>query len=637
MLNIPNEIKELLKTDSTPKNFRVHFPNGERADITNENLVSESVKFTESVMSQDKFKLGLCESPVIEFEVFNVENIKGKRIECYYEIYCADTVEDAVYRDDLDAYVYPIPLGVFYVDSCKKEAKMNMRQVVAYGEQAYFEWKIPEGTYVKTNGNAIDISAYLALALQTSDVLNITSMQDIQNHFYDTKKYLLCEFSSGLTNALYRNIPETSVFIDFVGTSASETSTTLNVKKIAAVPFNFFMLCITYLSYPNITLFTFDPVGKVKNIDFIKNQFLNALNEYVQEYDFYDNQGRLIENIIHIYNEQLIADPIYYTQPYAYDSSGVPSSVLYRDNKYILYEDFNLPNGYWYIWNNDKTYCATYRDSSTIVSIINFIAGLTPASNYTQALASAINAWETVTGHTWREYGAVVESEWANGENNRVAYGKAIEFTSLGYSINNYESLTREEAQKYAENILESQGKLGRFDREGNFEAFTLDTDTLVPNDTDLVPSGSLTPNGADVDNINPSEYETAWYDDELSLPYGACSATHKVSGTDTYTIVYADGYDEDTDPSTYQIYDISNNDLIKEMTVEEITPILTTIITNLSNLRYMPSDIDMIGRPDIEAGDGIQVMSNSGAFNTYVFSRTIDGIQGLSDQITSK
>ena len=39
-------------------------------------------------------------------------------------------------------------------------------------------------------------------------------------------------------------------------------------------------------------------------------------------------------------------------------------------------------------------------------------------------------------------------------------------------------------------------------------------------------------------------------------------------------------------------------------MTVEEITPILTTIITNLSNLQYMPSDIDMVGRPDIEVGD---------------------------------
>ena len=120
-------------------------------------------------------------------------------------------------------------------------------------------------------------------------------------------------------------------------------------------------------------------------------------------------------------------------------------------------------------------------------------------------------------------------------------------------------------------------------------------------------------------------------------MPYGACAANHKVDNTDTYTIVYADGYDADTDPSTYQIYDISNNDLIKEMTVEQITPILTTIITNLSNLRYMPSDIDMVGRPDIEAGDGIQVMSNSGAFNTYVLSRTIDGIQGLSDTITAK
>ena len=75
MLNIPDEIKALFKNGSAFKNFHVHFPNGENADLNNDDIVAESVQFTESICSKEVFQFGLSERSQIEFECVGVQNI----------------------------------------------------------------------------------------------------------------------------------------------------------------------------------------------------------------------------------------------------------------------------------------------------------------------------------------------------------------------------------------------------------------------------------------------------------------------------------------------------------------------------------------------------------------------------------
>lgn len=88
MLNIPEEVKTLFSTDGVNKNFHVHFPNGETSDLNNENILSESVKFTESLCSQQYFKFGLAEASQIEFTAVGIPNILGAVIDCAMEIDC---------------------------------------------------------------------------------------------------------------------------------------------------------------------------------------------------------------------------------------------------------------------------------------------------------------------------------------------------------------------------------------------------------------------------------------------------------------------------------------------------------------------------------------------------------------------
>ena len=148
MLTVPALIKSLFMYDGVRKNFRVHFPNGEFADITNENIVQESLKFTESLCSQSVFKFGLAEASVIEFETVGVGNMYGMTIEASIEIDTSSlsaanitTIQSnpgdgtlvLAADSDLGYGFYRVPLGKFRVEKCpRNHGAMTHRQVVAY-------------------------------------------------------------------------------------------------------------------------------------------------------------------------------------------------------------------------------------------------------------------------------------------------------------------------------------------------------------------------------------------------------------------------------------------------------------------------------------------------------------------------
>ena len=150
MLTIPAAVQALFKTDGVRKNFRAHFPSGEQADITNTDVVRESLHFTESVCSQNTFKFGLAEASLIEFETVGRANMMGMVIECGIEIDTSSLSAaqiSAIQSDPGDGTLvlvsdsdtgygyYRVPLGVFTVTGCPRDHQaMTHRKVTAYGE-----------------------------------------------------------------------------------------------------------------------------------------------------------------------------------------------------------------------------------------------------------------------------------------------------------------------------------------------------------------------------------------------------------------------------------------------------------------------------------------------------------------------
>ena len=166
MLTVPATIQSLFKDDGIRKNFRVHFPNGENADLTNSDIISGSVRFTESICSKDVLQFGLAEAPRIEFECVNVQNIYGMVIECGIEVDTSSLSAaqiTAIQSDpgdgtlvlagdsDIGYGFYRVPYGVFTVTSCPRSAGAMWRRRV----EAYVDLRAPISEFLTKKLNAV--------------------------------------------------------------------------------------------------------------------------------------------------------------------------------------------------------------------------------------------------------------------------------------------------------------------------------------------------------------------------------------------------------------------------------------------------------------------------------------------------
>lgn len=171
MLTIPESVKTLFKTDGIRHNFRASFPNGELPDITNADVVRESLHFTESLCSQDPFKFGLSEASVIEFETVGIGNMYGMTIVCGIEIDTSSLSAaqiSAIQSDpgdgtlvlaaasDIGYGYYRVPLGTFKVTSCpRNHGTMAHRKVTAMSMYAGGSFPDSPYQYAKLASKAI--------------------------------------------------------------------------------------------------------------------------------------------------------------------------------------------------------------------------------------------------------------------------------------------------------------------------------------------------------------------------------------------------------------------------------------------------------------------------------------------------
>ena len=152
MLSVHSYIKDLYARDGVRKNLRVSFPNGERADLTNKDIIQDSVEMVESICSETVFRFGCVERSMISFECMNVENIMGCQIRCSLEIDTSSLSSSQLYTiqqyitywgdvgtlvsaedSDLGYGYYRMPYGLYWVESCPRDqSDRKRRKVTAY-------------------------------------------------------------------------------------------------------------------------------------------------------------------------------------------------------------------------------------------------------------------------------------------------------------------------------------------------------------------------------------------------------------------------------------------------------------------------------------------------------------------------
>lgn len=602
MLNIPDSVKALFKQDGVRKNFRVQFPNGEYPDITNENIVQESVKFTESICSQDVMKFGLTEASAIEFETVGIGNMFGMTISCGIEIdlsslsaadiaVIASGTWDGVYTAEADSdigYAYfRVPYGVFSVDKCPRDHEaMTHRKVSAYSNLGTSNlWKQANDTMLSIPGDgsartytpsadALALSAVYAsdpdyllnlnygkttLGFDTSyssSALSVSnSSPTIQNRKFQYKT------ANGTTKTVYPAIyyrdttVNSSVGGDVIGYANSRNNISAYFPNVPDRE------TILQAYHGIMTDLDLEQSGYA-SWDEVDNAFWGVLVTYVDQYTSYGTRIWWASGKN--------------SQHYSLDN-GESAYYLYRPD-IDLHLFFMMGVGYYTYNSNTHLWTGTKLlsfDTGTFAVYIPDVA----------APLLWVNLSYNNTGTAWNPIG--------NGGIGGY-FPIFLDAFKILDILNAY---------------LEINAEFGKVNRNGTVSAVQLSDDSPTP--------------------VIPSEYSSAWWDEYTVRSVGSVNFPLYTQEVCTYS--FGDGT---------SVYDMSDNAMLKSTvasqgTIEQMLD--RTFIPKLDVIHFTPIELEAKGLPYWEAGDALTLTAEDGTVvDTYVMRMEINGIQVLTANIES-
>lgn len=604
MISVPSLIRDYLREDSHKKNIRIHFPNYERTDICNDQIVINTVQFTESLCSQNKLKFGLCEAPMFECEVVGVGNITGAIIEVSCEIYCPASVTGAVFRTDLQAYVYPIPYGTFTVTEAKRQSDMNHRKITAYGGPAAIDWKpgaleTSKLLYSSTT-DAPTYTPNLGYLIVENGVHILDGLLDKSLISAATDQYL-STLGIIYTDDYTFRIQTMDKVYPFGVSGYNNDPDALYMEEGDRVPEYTFEYLYALLE-PFFSQFGRDTFYKfLSKYPNLKDRVIGELKGVV-EYTVNNN------GVNHVNKASLNDDYCFY--PYINDFYGSSSGVT-------RYMYFRMPYKLILTATETRTSITHRRE------FVLFEDGQSGEKLYKYKYSADAPAWTA--------YRLSIPTVY----DPTALYPEHL---SLNYYYRaNFEDI---DLRELCGDIAELLGTIVSFTRDG-FEAKFINLKQLFS----LLPSGALYPGqqlypGATTGGkLLPRYYQTCWYQDEYELPFGAVTCKYKdTNNKDCSYTLFLTGFDEAIS-GTYKTYEIENNAIISGYTWTEaqIQAICETIADNIAGVTYMPVEFTGMGYPYVESGDTFEILTpNNDSIVTIVLNRTLSGEQVLTDTYKS-
>ena len=648
MITIPDSIKALLKQDNVLKNFRVVFPNGERADIVNAQIVRESMKFDESLVSRVPVKFGLCEANVISFQCVGIENIKRKIIHVQMEldISSLSAAEQAQYGQtstDVPFTYYVLHYGTFLVTSCERDSAINLRKVVgtSYGLSG-------SGEYVIQMNDACDYDKR-KLGYFTYSASKSTS-------YFNLTNYLLLQgqdiFDYHTVGGSYVNIDDISTDRETWGVEGTNGPNFLvkpkNPADHAYVDEDGYCLLSMHAEIKkydvNLAETTSDnPLFEVGNLNMIvpTDEFMHRAKEAWSDFLYFMENTYELDTMWEygtgLHKWEIIKKFIYnlffsmmLAQYWdAENNTTTPSQTTYTStyvpetSKFLPMNKYVMAHREWVcVPDIIRIYVDEFTTSPMIASpetTLKFFAAAVKGSDYWHRKYSFTS--ENVTFLPVK-FKTITTQQVKIG--NATRYTPAIPIAEIGVKTT-------------LQDMLELQGKFGGLGRDGTFRKYTLLDGTLLFPSEEIYPSDTLYPctevNSA---QIGTGEFISAKWDEGIFYYKGIYAAYKDTNGDDAeYRVLF----DEDDDNPDMPYYNISSNSFISggRYTEAQLIALIADLVAVLRNFRYYSSDVSMRALPNIEIGDTLYLRTQNDTIVTPVFTQTITGIQDLRAKIVSR
>lgn len=587
MLNIPETVKALYKRDGVNKNFRAHFPNGELPDITNENIVQESVKFQESVCSQDVFKFGLTEASVIEFETVGVPNMYGMTVACYNEIDCSSLtaaeiadIEAGTWDGTFDSTnkVFAVPYGVYRIDSCPRDHQaMAHRKVTAY------------------------------------------TLPVVEKNSFEEKKDALFLYASTYTPSLRafamsqiaRRSPQTLIDNGYTReTMTAEWESSAGPPMIKLEDSNGGWWYYEFVGY--FSLYRDDHPGGT-----VRKDRLYSIDYNGETYD----PSSALSVVVGLLQERGI-DPARsgYSSLEEIAKAAFPPSF----KPSVVYRVYSTTSWDWdgYIPTEDGEVFYPFRNES--------------GYNYQSPSGTTFYAWKSAYVVCRRENGEYYDDQrylW-EGEKTPPTVSKYIPPSVAADLTLTFEATadkrvkpsgvsTKVTAYSFVDAIDKGSIVNGFLELNAYFAAVNRSGGNKLVRLTDASPV-----------EIIPGEYSQMWFDEYDVEPVGTVRYAYTDDANEEQIVNYQIG-------DGASVYDMSDNAVLKIVgaTPDTVEAMLDAdFVPYLSPINFVPIDLSMKGLPYIEAGDALTVTTQDGTVcSSYALRRELDGVQVLTDQIDSE
>lgn len=633
MLNIPEEVKALFSSDKVHKNFHVHFPNGGCRDLNNEDIVSESVQFTESLCSQHYFKFGLAEASQIEFTAVGIPNVLGAVIDCAIEIDCtslgAAWAEGNPVNDTLDwlepqtceyegIVYYRVPYGEFIVDECpRNHGSMFQRKITAYTEQHFKNKQFAAGEFPYESMKVNPVAWLIANNLNTEDMEVGVRISPYPSSSANSLHMMLHASKINATStypALYSidggaEVHRNSIMNIYADGQAGKPPgvyafrAEYNEHELDNKALDLYDLALQYMPsgnyiYDNLLTKAFN--NPRENLAYSSGMFSPAIT-----FTFYfsDESG----NDTHRVSKQIFIRP---NETYVFDLSDL--------------DEFARTQVF-FIGSPNKKFHVGYV---TVAAQITMAWGRNP---YWRGQRTA-DEWIYETIYGWNDIiGLPAGVNSVERDGDAVFYYKKIdEIPSLAINIKNTLNFSKRALGKYytyenaisaldtAQGVMEILGQFLKFNRLGENSMFELSKNqSLIP--------------------ISKSDWMEFWWDE------------NSVDGIGTLKVkVYQDTEDGSEESEVEfsigdgeSVYVMQDNEVLMNLEdndINNLKPIFDTYFSpNASVVNFTPVDLAMRGLPYLEDGDYIQLTAEDGTtVNTYILEQTISGIQHLTADVTS-
>lgn len=602
MLNLPESIKALFKRDSVLKNFRVHFPNGGFSDITNENIVEESVKFSESLCSQNIFRFGCAEASVLEFETIGVGNMYGKIIEAGIEIdtsslSAADisTIQAGTWDgtlvlaadSDIGYGFFRVPLGVFRVESCpRNHGAMTHRRVTAY---------------------SVDINAdsYESFKLKTGSA---------------TEKYYHASAEKIIMSALSDTEIAAAGWSKTQITPVMSTSSNVTVQVLIPVyesqPDRIPIYIGGQWHYVVLADITYSTRRCCPGNDGAANGYgvpsddLFGIDLHTRYTQVYKDASSFISRTVRVKVSDILS-LFYKTSLSEYLASKVKdlgACIIAAPKQNGDNSPFN-PQYFYITGNMDAFYPYLNNEQIASISIPNIVE-INLVGNGDAALGTQTTNYTSQYGSSFKLY-----KYTTSGANNGISFdttgqrrtSDGITFVNTFINAYGYKNL--------AQGLFEAYAEFLKQDRLGGYEVFRLDSSSPQ--------------------SVSPGDYSDCWWDEYNIAPIGTVVITFLDgnAGEKTSEINIGDGS---------SVYDMTDNEMLKTLDNASYSSVKTIIDTNFTPyagaVSFTPVDLTMQGWPWLEAGDALEITAEDGTVvKTYAMRVEMSGIQNLVAAITAQ